>query len=61
MFFKDPLTECFFYGIAVKNPLSSFIFKCRVNLEQLAVYKTVEVSEMSPFWKKNSSLFLLWL
>ncbi len=26
-FFKEPLTEWFFYGIAVKNLLSTFIFK----------------------------------
>ncbi len=27
MFFKEPLTECVFCGIAVKNLLSTFIFK----------------------------------
>ncbi len=32
-FFKEPLTEWFFYGIAVKNCLSTFIFKS-VSLEQ---------------------------
>ncbi len=26
-FFKEPLTEWFFYGITVKNLLSTFIFK----------------------------------
>ncbi len=26
-FFKEPLTEWFFYGIAVKNLSSTFIFK----------------------------------
>ncbi len=26
-FFKEPLTEWFFYGIAVKKLLSTFIFK----------------------------------
>ncbi len=30
MFFKEPLTECFFYGIAVKSLLSAFIFQSEI-------------------------------
>ncbi len=30
MFFKEPLTECFFYGIAVKSLSITFIFKSEI-------------------------------